>query len=643
MNKKIAILLSILLIWSLGVWSAPQITTSVNTTRIGLNEVLAVTYKATDLSKVIDQELPIYSDFVQIGISQSSSSNGDYSITVQLRPTRTGKFVIPGIKLYLKNGSSVTANSIAVDVIQGKGNSVRQNNNQQRGLSPQDLFDQMDQQMTLMQLYSELELVKTYLESARLSKYDRDKLKRYKAKLESEIKDIKEHYTNSNSRMKDIDVIPDMNVNEGFFVRAIPSKTSALVGEPITLTYKIFATSAFSNGVIQKLPELKDFVSKDLPIPSNPKAKREVYQGKNYMTLEIKKSIIFPSHAGELIIEPIALSAATENYGTVAVQSPEVTIHVTDLPQKEQQPAFTGALGQFSLGTAINTTKMSTDDVGTFTLTIGGKGNFDIFNAPQIAGLSHHLLLNSPSVMVQTDSINLLLGKKTFTYQFSVDEAGEYEIPAIPFTYYDTDNNQFVTLHSEPIKITVTQGELAKTTAKDKAAQTGKMNSIFKGKFPSNASQPWASSYLYLVSLLLTLLAIPAFVNRKSIQAQVKTQHPLSSHKIAKARLRKAQELLHQGNTAAFYEEISKSIWLYLSEHLGISMSHLNKAELEQKLNQTDIEPSAIRQTIQLITDCEMALYASQDNAGQKEKILEEATTLISFYEQQLKFKHAKV
>jgi len=641
MNKKFAILLTTLLIWSLGVWSAPQITTSVNATKIGMNEVLAVTYKATDLSKVVDQELPKYSDFVQIGISQSSSSNGDYAITVQLRPTKTGKFVIPGIKLFLKNGSSITAQSIVVNVVQGKGNAVS-NNNQQRGLSPQDMFDQMDQQMTLMQLYSKLELVKTYLESTELSKYDRDKLKKYKAKLESEIKDIKENYANSNSRMEDIDVIPDMNASEGFFVRAIPSKTTALVGEPITLTYKIFASTSFSNGVIQKLPELKDFVSKDLPIPANPKAKREVYQGKNYITLDIKKSIIFPSHTGELTIDPIMLSAATENYGTVSVQSPDVKINVTNLPQQEQQPAFTGALGQFSLGTAINTTKMSTDDVGTFTLTIGGKGNFDIFNAPQISGLSPHLLLNSPSVSVQTDSTNLLLGKKTFTYQFSVDEAGEYEIPAIPFTYFDTDNNQFVTLHSEPIKITVSQGELTKTTTKDNTGQVGKMNGIFKGKFPPNATQPWATSFVFLASLLLTLLAVPAFVNRKNIQAQVKTQHPLSSHKIAKARLKKAHDLLHQGNAAAFYEEISKSIWLYLSESLGISMSHLNKAELEQKLSQTGIAPTAIRQTINLITDCEMALYASQDQVGQKEKMLDEATTLISLYEQQLKSKHAK-
>ncbi len=642
MNKKFAILLTTLLLWSLSVWSAPQITTTVNATRIGLNEVLAVTYKATDLAKVVDQELPKYSDFIQIGISQSSNSNGDYSITVQLRPTKTGKFVIPGIKLFLKNGSSITANAVAVDVVQGKGNAAS-NNNRQRGLSPQDMFDQMDQQMTLMQLYSELELVKTYLESTRLSKYDREKLKKYKAQLESEIKDIKENYTNSNSRMEDIDVTPDMNANEGFFVRAIPSKTTALVGEPITLTYKIFATTSFSNGVIQKLPELKDFVSKDLPIPANPKAKREVYQGKNYMTLDIKKSIIFPSHAGELTIESIMLSAATENYGTVSVQSPEVKINVSNLPQQELQPAFTGALGQFSLGTAINTTKMSTDDVGTFTLTIGGKGNFDIFNAPQISGLSPHLVLNSPSVIVQTDSTNLLLGKKTFTYQFSVDEAGEYEIPAIPFTYFDTDKNQFVTLHSEPIKITVSQGELAKSSLKDKPSQVGKMNGIFKGKFPSNVNQPWASSYVFLASLLLTLLAVPALVNRKNIQAQVKTQHPLSSHKIAKARLKKAHDLLHQGNSAAFYEEISKSIWLYLSEHLGIAMSHLTKAELEQKLNRTGIiAPSVIRQTIDLITDCEMALYASQDQAGQKEKMLDEATALISLYEQQLKSNHAK-
>lgn len=640
MNKKFVWALIGMLSWLSVSWAAPRVTTSVNSQTIGLDEVLTVTYQATDLSTVVDQELPEIRDFIQVGISQSSSSNGEYSITIHLQATKTGKFTIPGIKLYLKSGQSLKSESVQVEVVQSKGNSAKR---QQRGSgrgSPMDVFDQMDKEISLMQLYSELNMINTYLSFGNLSTKEEKKLKARKIQLEKEIKKIKNQEEDDQPFHFDRDDW-DQNVQpqEGFFIKAIPSKTTAYVGEPIMLTFKIFSSTSFSNGEILGLPSLDDFTSMDYEIESNPRAKIETYNGKRYQTLEIRKSVIFPAKEGVLNIEPFEISAATEAFGKVKVKSEPVSIYSKKLPKVERQTAFTGALGNFSISTSINKTKMSTDDVGSLTLTIGGKGNFDIFGAPIPKDLSPHITMSSPSVQIDKDKDNLLRGKKTFTFNFTVDEAGEYKIPAIPFTYFDIDREEFITLETEPITLSISQGELIHTDRELVEKKKGELMDIYSGKLAkaSKGSGVWAHSFTYIAALILSLLLIPTFVHRKQIMSKtIATKEP-STNKVAMARLKQAKELLHHTDSSLFYEEVSKSIWLYLGERLDISMSRLNKAELSEKLQERHIEQGIIDQTIDIITTCEMALYASHQDKGQKEQLLDKSRDLIVHFEDKLK------
>ncbi|MBX9448858.1 MAG: BatD family protein [Taibaiella sp.] len=433
-------------------------------------------------------------------------------------------------------------------------------------------------------------------------------------------------------------IYPDDNLKNTFFVKAIPSKRKAYVGEPIVVTYKIYSATSFSNGQIQKLPVLNDFVSKDFRLETNPKAKREVYNGKTYMSIDVKKCIVYPSRTGTLTLDPLEISAFTDRFGRVSVTSAPEEIEVVDLPQADQYPGYTGGMGTFAISSSIDHHQISTDDIGTLTLTVGGEGNLDILNAPVTSGISAHFILGSPRVTVSTDSIDILKGKKTFTYNFSVDEPGDYEIPAIPFTYFDTDKNQFITLQTEPIKISVKQGELSPSEVKDKAAPRDQILAIKEGAFPAKTrGKIWAVTIPYISALLLSLFAVPAWLRRKKVVEKVKSKVPESTNKVALGRLRKAKELMTDPDEKLFYEEISKSVWLYLSDRLGISLSELNKYQLVQRLKEYNMDNAMITRTEDLITECEMALYAQYHLGQQKDKVLQDATALITDYETRLK------
>ncbi|MBX9448857.1 MAG: BatD family protein [Taibaiella sp.] len=127
------------------IWANPKISTHVNAKKIGLNDVLSVTYSATEIGSIVDQEVPQFKDFIQVGISQSSNSDGEYAITVHLRPTRTGTYTIPGIVIYTSDGKSLTSNPVSVQVVKGSTDPSANGSVKAPSLSrdPVDIFQQM--------------------------------------------------------------------------------------------------------------------------------------------------------------------------------------------------------------------------------------------------------------------------------------------------------------------------------------------------------------------------------------------------------------------------------------------------------------------------------------------------------------------
>ncbi len=101
-------------------------------------------------------------------------------------------------------------------------------------------------------------------------------------------------------------------------------------------------------------------------------------------------------------------------------------------------------------------------------------------------------------------------------------------------------------------------------------------------------------------------------------------------------RLNTAKKLLEQENKVPFYEEVSKAIWLYLSDKLSIPLSGLSKDTATDAMNTRKVPGTLQKNLENVIWECETALYAT-GGSKQMAHTYEEAIKVISDLEDEFK------
>src|SRR5213593_586311 len=143
----------------------------------------------------------------------------------------------------------------------------------------------------------------------------------------------------------------------------------------------------------------------------------------------------------------------------VEISSEPVTLDVKALPQNAP-PSFSGAIGNFTMTTEAKPKSVQVGDPITVTSTISGRGNFDRVNAPVVED-EHGWHKYPPSSKFKQDDEVGISGAKSFETVLSPNEKKQ-SLPMLAFSYFDPVKEQYVTLRSEPIAITV-QGGAAPT------------------------------------------------------------------------------------------------------------------------------------------------------------------------------------
>src|SRR6266436_4458479 len=139
----------------------------------------------------------------------------------------------------------------------------------------------------------------------------------------------------------------------------------------------------------------------------------------------------------------------------VEIKSEPVALEVKPLPPKAP-PSFSGAIGNFTMATDANPKSLQVGDPITVTTAISGRGNFDRVNAPVVEDERGWHKYPPSSKFKQDDEVGIS-GTKTFETVLSPNEKKQ-TVPVLAFSYFDPAKEQYVTLRSESIAITVQGG-----------------------------------------------------------------------------------------------------------------------------------------------------------------------------------------
>ena len=450
---------------------------------------------------------------------------------------------------------------------------------------------------------------------------------------------------------------------ENIFMKTIVSKTKVKEQECILLQYKIYWAGVdlaqFTNNT--QIPEFKGFLKQDLE-QGEIQTNLEHYNGRNYNTAVIYQTLLYPQRAGEVKIEPASFEAVLrvqnranvrslfeEFYGsytnvTKTLNAPGTTIHVSSLPSGK--PAgFSSGVGQFSIQSSISSQDITTNDAVTIRLTIQGTGNMKLVKTPAV-DWPEGFEVYDPKVQNNFKSTTAgVSGTKSIEYLAIARAAGDYTIPPISFSYYDTQADEYRVLQTPEYTVHVardaadqSQQTVVNTFVdKEDIRQLGTdIRYIHTTALPA-VREPLLSGFtglwwlLYLVPTLLAALLFVVFRKRIRENADESRVRYKKAGKVAQKRLKKAKKLMSESN-AAFYEEIERAAWTYLSDRLSIPTAELNKDNIAEILRAKGTAEALIQQVREVLSTAEFARYAPSA-AGSMQDLYNATESLINALE----------
>jgi len=214
----------------------------------------------------------------------------------------------------------------------------------------------------------------------------------------------------------------------------------------------------------------------------------------------------------------------------VEINSDPVAFEVKPLPPNAPA-SFSGAIGNFTMTTEAKPKSVQVGDPITVTSTISGRGNFDRVNAPALED-EHGWHKYPPSSKFKQDDEVGISGAKTFEMVLSPNEKKQ-SIPLLAFSYFDPVKERYMTLHSDPIAITVQGGaapgpsiiaQPASPTPGTTSAVPAKPQDILYQLSERGRAQSFTPLYVHLIfwmAQLIPLLALLGLAGWKMRQARI--------------------------------------------------------------------------------------------------------------------------
>ncbi len=435
------------------------------------------------------------------------------------------------------------------------------------------------------------------------------------------------------------------------FIKVSANKKSVHEQEPILLTYKVY-TQVELTQLEGKMPDLKGFHTQEVPLPQQKTFHTEMVNGRPYKCVTWSQYVMYPQMTGKLDIPSITFKGivvqqnrnvdpmeAFFNGGSGYVEvhkdikAPGVSINVLPLPSRPAN--FSGGVGRFTISSTLDKKEVKAGDPINIRVVVGGIGNLKLLKQP---------VINFPKDFDKYDAkvtdktrltANGVEGNMIYDFLAVPRNQGTYTIPAVEFTYYDTNTNAYKTIKAQPFTLTVGKGDgSGESSQVDYSAQAKDIHPLKVGKAKlHDVDDMFYGSFGYWTSLLVPLFAfvilLIVFRKRAMENADIVKMRSNKANKIATKRLKKAHKLMLQGKQGDFYDEVLRALWGYVSYKLNMPVEQLTRDNIKEKLGMHTVDDLTIEKFTQALDECEFERYAPGDPAGNMNKTFESAMTAI--------------
>ncbi len=407
------------------------------------------------------------------------------------------------------------------------------------------------------------------------------------------------------------------------FLEAEIDNDNPYVYEQVTLTLKLFI--GMRAGVPSlDWPAATDFWPEDL---GRAIVHEQRINNRDYRVYEIKRAL-FPTRSGEL---EIGRGRFTAEVGggffrvgeTISAHSLPIKINVRPLPTNGKPSDFTGTIGRFKMGAAVDKTDVELNQPITVTVRISGTGHIKSVAEPEIPESDDFRVYRASTKENITKANNRLAGTKIFEEVFVPRRTGDLGIPALTYNFFNPQTGRYEELKTRPIPITVSPGEgfaesdevpYAPTSMSigNKAADIRYLKDDI-GQLSSVGSLP-VFDVLYgvingvPVIVLLGLIAVR--MRKKKLSSDIGYARSRAATRQARKRLTKARSLADCATVTDFYAEISQALLSFVADKMNISPHGLTRERVAELLTERGADRQLVDDTVDVLRKSDFARYA---------------------------------
>ncbi len=438
------------------------------------------------------------------------------------------------------------------------------------------------------------------------------------------------------------------------------SDMTPYVGESISVVYKLYvdinqvnvqntreASSPSFNGFWNHNIEVKKWV-----------AKNGTYGGKPHRFVIVRKTVLIPTKAGTLEIEPLEMEITAgvpigrrDFFGNMLMNDVNFTltsgkriIRVKELPSEDKPFNFNGAVGDFEFSVTPSKTELKSNESAQIKVELKGEGNLKLIQLPGIES-SNGLEVYDPEHKedIRT-TLNGLSGSIYDQYAVVPQSRGKFKIPGVSFSYFNPKEEKYHSVDTAPIVLNALTGvELS-----DQAVVINKQEVItnegdiryihLKTAFVSTLEdEEFFGSNLFYLLMVVPLLSIPLgiFIGRKKQErdSDIVGNKRRKADRLARKFLSQARKEL--GKKEAFYIALEKALHNYLKAKLHVETSEISIEKIAEILHNKQVDEATISEFSKVLENCDYARYTPSTDVMMNQEY-ENAKTAISKIDKQL-------
>jgi len=478
-------------------------------------------------------------------------------------------------------------------------------------------------------------------------------------------------------------------------IRGEIDKEQAFKGEQVIVSYYLYRKGRVYGIQINKFPELKGFLREEveMPVVGGQLDSTEVFlNGVPYYRSLLARYAAYPLQEGKLNIDAMGLkyNYVPSNDGLNGANDPffqlfqqaqpragstrsePLTVQVAPLPTAGKPQLFSGAVGEYSIISAVDKYQVRANEAVTLTVKIEGKGNLSSVSEPQTKWPENLDLYDTKG---KVNFIKGGLGSKVFEFLLIPRVEGNLLLPAQEFTYFDPSKKQYVTSQTQPIQIQVLPADPNSPAMSQNTAVTHVSPSQGNQEGGGYLEPPSATvlnvgggfwNWVYYTFFLGSILLIgwigsdflrKALGIRKRGVSQKNHPSSIANEKIW-AELRNAAQLADQAGSSLAWEEVSKKydalnglVFDALDRTYRVGARALSRSSLEQTLvTEREMDPILWDRIEQILEFGDLVRFASSvgvvseaaaradlkkwvDEAESVTRVLEEVGDQVSSYQ----------